>query len=831
MTKSLDISFDTSELLYNAEKLVDEVEKKLFKVNCDITNFQLDDDSCLDGSELYIRDIVNTKFKEINRNKIPANNNYWCYENHIKCQPGNYELQKINKSTFRNDIIRKSSRDIKISHEPIKNDSKNVKLPQPKKYFKKGNLNTIDILTRSSQSSVMPSLKLDTLPNETNIVKGNNDYFPELKINSCKRKKKNENSIDTAVQTSFQELPNDKLPDLLNKSSESFIAKNISNSSLPSCKIKSAINTDKSNHKEISKNNLDQQVLNDNKKSKRSFIEFICQIAELEINNSSEVKSGDFIKENQNDFNNNKSSDIEIINNDFNRNKTKLNSREYKDVDERLNNLDIKIKNIVENTSKLDDQFRCYNNRNHIDFKINSKSNKRDNNFDGVKFPFKPRSRISSSEIIITSETFKSPERFSTPLNNCNYIDIPVNVDTNNTCNDVEELSTSITKFDVNNDSKVFITRNKFSLSTAIENSIDNSYEIIVNEKSKIEFCLLETQKEINNKIHSDKDNDFPKNYIVKKSYCEQDAKNNHCSFNSSNVNNKNTSGNNEKKEFESKKSSISNEKELLESVRSQENIKNNNRKVDKTEDSGKFEKNNPTIESSKDDLRDRTSFDVSAIYSESFEAASLTEVESTLDEHKEINDGKIENFQLHKNDDTKLQANVLINREENTIHETTIVEDSKNELKNRERTTLDIKSISVSENTKKKNNIDQSKNSNLSIQSLTEKNENRKEFLSMYSLPSSYKQIQKNTPSVQTFTEEKGKSSTNDYSEGEFYLPISYSLGEIITITTSSLQGNENLNYYQNLTDGLHDTLNFQSFVDNIIQVGQEMSYTVNQQ
>lgn len=44
MTKSLDVSFDTSELLNNAEKLVDEVEKKIFKVNCDITNFQLDDD-------------------------------------------------------------------------------------------------------------------------------------------------------------------------------------------------------------------------------------------------------------------------------------------------------------------------------------------------------------------------------------------------------------------------------------------------------------------------------------------------------------------------------------------------------------------------------------------------------------------------------------------------------------------------------------------------------------------------------------------------------------------------------------------------------------------
>lgn len=704
---------------------------------------------------MYIRDIVNTKFKEINRDKLSANNNYWCYENHIKCQPHNYELQKINKSTFRNDVIKKSSRDIQISHEQIKNDSKNVKLPQPKKYFKKGNLNTIDVLTRSSQSAVMPSLKLDILPNETNIVGENNDDIPELIINSCKQKKtKNENSIDTAVQTSFQELLNDKPPELLDKSSEFFIAKNISSSSLPSCKIKSAINTDKSNHKEISQNNFDQQVLSDNKKSKRSFIEFICQIAELEINNSSEVKSGDYIKENQNDFNNNKSSNIEIINNDFNWNKIKLNSREYKDVDERLNNLDIKIKNIIGNTSKLDDQFRCYNNRNHIDFKIRSKSNKRDdNNFGGVKIPFKPRSRISSSEI--TSEIFKSPERFSTPLNNCNYIDIPVNVDTKNTCNDVEELSTSITKFDVNNDSKVFITRNKFSLSTANE----NSDEIIVDDKSKIDFCLLETQKEINNKIHSDKDNDFSKNYTVKKLYCEQDAENDHFSSNSSNMNNKKISGNNEKKEFGSKKLSISNEKKLLESVRSQENIKNNNKQVDKNEDSVNFEKNNLTVESSKDDLRDRTSFDVSAIYSESFEAASLTEVESTLEEHKEINDGKIENFQLHKKNDTELQANVLINREENTIHETTIVEDSKDELENREIITVDIKSNSVRENTKEKNNINQSKNSNSSIQSLVEKNENRKEYSSIYSLPSSCRQMQKNSPSVQTSTEEKVSS------------------------------------------------------------------------
>ncbi|XP_074100753.1 uncharacterized protein LOC141528543 isoform X2 [Cotesia typhae] len=794
MSSSLDISIDTSEILDIAEKLVDDVEKKIAEVNYRIKNFRLDDSSYADESELYIREVVNTKFKELNRDILSLDDNYYSEGNEIEYQHCHCEQQNNNTIKLSRVFTLNNNNKQIITNEEQKSDTESK--PQLKVKIKKGILNKTDsIKSQSSQLSVISSLKLDLISNDNNIINKNNSNIPELKNDSCERKQKKESFVDIAVQTSIQEIPHEK-PVSLDKSKDLLTEKNISSDSITNDKIKpEKINPGDDKRQHLCKTNFQQRLTNENtKKSNESFIEFMCRIVELETNNIIEMNTDDLIEENRHQLSYNKTIEDEIINDDFDFNKVNLYSPKFEYVDKILNKFDEKMKTFSENANKLVNVFSrivVCNNKSNINLKI-TKNDNREKNFDGAKLSFKAQTRNSSSETTITSESLKPTERFSTPLNNYS-----VNIDTKNISNDIEELSTPIIKPDINNDSKVFITRNKLSLSAS---TIENYDKVAAHDESEIELHLSETlqkiEKQINEKNHLDECHDFSYNDNDKEYDCQQETEVNFkVPGNSFDITNHKI-WDNKKKQFENTKSSISNEKTLSKSVKLRPSSKNTPLQINQNVEPDHVEIN-LVVDSSKDDLRDRTSFDVSAIYSESFETASFSENENTLDELKNSNDDKIENFELNKENHGEFEPCSSINREKNNSNVYNVIE----ELKDNSQTGEKI--IPVSDN--EKNSLDLANSSkNLSIQSSTKQSKDKKQTSSL-SLESF--QLLEKISSVEILQEKKDKSSSGEYSEGELPLPIS--LGEVRVNGTPNSQENENSNYYQNLTDQIHNILN----------------------
>ncbi|XP_044583714.1 MATH and LRR domain-containing protein PFE0570w-like isoform X1 [Cotesia glomerata] len=793
MSSSLNISIDTSEILDIAEKLIYDVEKKIAQVNYGIKNFRLDDSSYADESVLYIREVVNTKFKELNRDILSLDDDYCSDGNEIEYQ--NCHCEQRNNNTMRLPRVFTLNNNNKqiITNEEQKSGSESK--PQLKVKKKKGILNKTDsIKSQSSQLSVTSSLKLDLLSNDNNIIKKNNSNIPELKNDSCERKQKKESPVDIAVQTSIQETPHEK-PASLDKSQDLLTGKNISSDSISNDKIKpETINPGDDKRQHLCKTNFQQRHINENtKKSNGSFIEFMCRIVELETNNVIEMNTDDLIEENRHQLSYNKTIEDELINDDFDFNKINLYSPKFEHVDKILNKFDEKMKTFSENANKLVNIFSriivCNNNSN-VNLKI-TKSDTREKNFDGVKLSFKAQTRNLSPETTITSKSLKPAERFSTLLNNYS-----VNIDTKNISNDIEEPPTPIIKPDINNDSKVFITRNKLSLSAS---TIENCDKVAAHEKSEIELHLSEIlqtiQKQINEKRHSDECHDFSYNDNVKEFDCQQETEVNYKVLeNSFNITNQKICDN-KKNQFETTKSSFSNEKTLSKSVKLRQSSKNTPLQINQNVEPDYVEMN-LVVDSSKDDVRDRTSFDVSAIYSESFETASFSENENTLDELKNSNDDKIENFELNKENHGEFEPCLSIDREKNNTNVYNVIE----ELKDKSQTGEKI--IPISDN--EKNSINIANSLNLSIQSSTKQNEDKKQTLSL-SLESF--QLLEKIPSVEILQEKMEKSSSDQYSEGELPLPIS--LGEVRLNGTPDSQENENSNYYQNLNDQIHNILN----------------------
>lgn len=579
----------------------------------------------LDERELYIRDLVRIKFDEANGDKMKMEKNVvdrkiWNTE---KNQSTKFNQLNSKGFTVKNVPVRESRLIDKCKN------CKSIKLQN--KYDKTLNTRTNFAVNTKSQLSLKNLERIDLYPELS-------EKSSEKKLRKvCKRADIDRSLIDAAVQTtSLCEIP--KTSGVLSEEAKIPVQTNMTI-------------TDSQSDKNIGQ------------KPKESFIDFLYHIEELDKNNkinennAEKLENNSYVNDDSSEFEEVVGVDIEEI---------ILDPPNIETLDKTLMNFDNKMEIIFRSTSELNSLLSIHTNKKIFE----NKSNKSRNIVNKVKFILKPRKRISSCESSESSETFYPPAKFSTPLIKSKNTDTSVQAELkikSSSDNEIEGLFIPVTDSIIkNNPSKVLTMKNTM-------NSIEKNIEIIEKE---INLCNInENLITIDNE--DNKDENVDTNGTSLPSYSNDSI---HESLNSDNSQKQLNSkidcvnGQNKINIVVDNTSAIENKnEEMCKVVSLQVNAQNSQAENDNKRDLTNLEKINPTPGSS---LNDRTSFDVSGIYSESFED-SVTELKSAsceVNKHdnksKNFDENIIPNVQIIDNEKYEKSTETLTNNlNENKIN------------------------------------------------------------------------------------------------------------------------------------------------------------------
>ncbi|KAK0163042.1 hypothetical protein PV327_006753 [Microctonus hyperodae] len=836
-SQSPNISFSTLDALENAEKLVQEAKRKIIEASYDISIVDYNTErqsriADLDEDELYIRDIVSAQFQKAN-GQISSNTIF------LADKTSNFvinSLPRTQRITSKETIERVGVR----CHETKKKmeSCKECLMSKDKQELRKKMLLEKFHSQKAARVDIKPQLtlknmeRLDLLPTEINCettMKNVKTY--EFKGESTKPTIINESLIDVAIQTSLCELSReDKVPsNKLTGLSVDFLQ-----SSSSKCVNQQGITKNSGMHLNESKciNHKEKTSKEKNgEESKISFLDFLCHIADLEKIESTTFERIATHGNNSDEYTQYSEGDKNIYY-DFNYKKISLELPNVRKFDDIMDNMDRKIENISKGIEIFENEFfpvkihhkitddvpvaTQFINKNTSSLiaekiiespkrKINIKKLNSRNKFNdaqtAVKFILKPRTRISSSESTESSETILPPARFSTPLSNYRYVDVPaINIENKNSPDIIEEIFIPITEPDLMNDiSNVPITRNKFSSissidvnSPGIQNKITavnidtDSKSIVENDEEKsakniqsnaIEPSLpphLNQQSDENSKskIDNTQKNLYTKLSDNKKDFdSEINMVDHHLKVViSSDIKPVTIAENFQESLGNHSKENNPNNLNLHESMQdgdtANSDIDEKNNSIDNKEHSNMVILDKMNVTSTELSIRDRTSLDVSAIYSENFEPSLVTELKSIS---KDIESDKNKSLVLIEENSTKINLIDEVIDEAKNI-KIFAAETSNHLNENKKETSLTQLSKSFNSNYTNSNKKNASDGNTVSISS---------------SSTSSLRKLSINSASsVQTLNETKAKLSTDDrYSEGEFYLPsscCSYSLGEI---------------------------------------------------
>ncbi|XP_034947620.1 MATH and LRR domain-containing protein PFE0570w-like [Chelonus insularis] len=428
---------------------------------------------------------------------------------------------------------------------------------------------------------------------------------------------------------------------------------------------------------------------------------------------------------------------------------------------------------------------------------------------DEMKFILEPKSRISSYESV-SSDVFYQQARFSTPLNNYKNIEVShhhhvnkKNVDIN--CCDhkkhsiTEQKSNVDVNIDVKNDVNVFITRNQLSSISCEEKNSELTKEKIVDsqkEKNKdLKSTLVEkfNEKSDCSNISENNDTDDQQHNIISNSV-EHLSSNSPINSHHVSISNNNKKSNPmneiaEKHHQEQSEKSVADDKITKhdhssegsdsEMAKGKNEADENNLRINKVERNNKL-----TPASSKNDTHNRTSYDISAIYSENFED-SVTEIKSILKEH---DTDKSKSYSSEK----KIERNNNDNIENRTLTENESEKILSYNIKN---TNIDLEINEMSKSISLHVKIDENPSNKFepkssladtSDKSLEKNNNDMEDKLfssTSISRSSSRKSISSSISNSKKLKINKiGLSSSEDFSEGEIHVPesCSYSIGEI---------------------------------------------------
>ncbi|KAK0093128.1 hypothetical protein PV326_014236 [Microctonus aethiopoides] len=826
--QSPNISFSTLDALENAEKLVQEAKRKIIEAsyNISIVDYNAERQSRiadLDEDELYIRDIVTAQFQKANR-QIFSNTISLADKtpNFVITSPPRME-RIISKEAIERGGIRYHGMNKKMETCKeclMSKDKQELREKISLEKFHSQKAARVDIKPQLTLKNVE---RLDLLPTEINsetTMKNVKTY--EFKGESTKPTTISESLIDVAIQTSLCELsrednvPSNKLTELSVDFLQSSSSKCVNQQEITK---NSGMHLDESNRINHGKKTSKEK---NGEESKISFLDFLCHIADLgKIEPSASERIA--IDRNNSDEYTQYSEDDKDIYYDFNPKKISLDPPNVKKLDDIMDDMDRKIENISKGIETFENdffplkihkqmindvsvatQFIDKNTSSLVAEKIiespkrkfnGKKLNSRNKFHDAqatVKFLLRPRTRISSSESTESSEAILPPARFSTPLSNYRHVDVPaINIEDKNSRDTIEEFFIPITEPDLMNDtSNVPITRNKCSPISSIDvnsseiqnkinavnpemdsksiveniqsNAIEPSLSPNLNQQSheNLESEIDNTQKNLDIKSSDNKkdvDSEINMGHHLLKVAISSDIKPVTVAENF-----QETLGN----QFEENNP---NNLYLHDSMQDKDpvdsDINETNNAIDDKEHSNMVILDKMNATSTELSIRDRTSLDVSAIYSESFEPSLVTELKSIS-----------KDIEIDKN-----KCSVLIEENSTKIN---LVDEVIDEAKNIKIFATEA-SHHLNENKKETSLTQLSKSCNSNYTKSNEKNASDRNTVSISSSStSSLRKVSINSASsVQTLNETKAKLSADDrYSEGEFYLPssCSYSLGEI---------------------------------------------------
>ncbi|KAF7994000.1 hypothetical protein HCN44_011269 [Aphidius gifuensis] len=761
---SSSISMETLEALDYADKLVQQARQIITGVShqaaIDINSRIFETDLHTNEEDLYINDIVNEKFDEAN-GKIKSISS-------IKNSTFLYH-KKINKPKLSSPIIQKNEKNknckkfIDEKNEAIKNKE----IINDKLCIKNGpkiNIKNSLSIVNVDRHDIMPDNKLSSSKFiNTKIYEFKHDSIDKKIIEVCK--------IDAAVQTSLRD------------------------SSTNSFKFDEPLADPTRSQIDLDNNNVDQLTCPraDDEKIQTKLI------TPDDDNNNIDNLNDESIEKS---MKNNQETDV-IDSDNFKHEIIELNSLKLNSFDEILSNMEEKIKAIAqaidnfENISLSDDDDNEKFPNKQIDIIVDEKNDDDNDDDNSVKVLFRART-MSNSSSCISSEIFYPPNRFSTPLINSNQQDTNKNtkdiitttitttsealiVNSNNdnfkipsVIRKLTSSSSSSSLTDVKCQSTLFNNKNsKTTTTTSVKNNNKSSIDTNVTS-----FPTYSSEKSIDN--YRSRLNSASKLYNEKEKY-EINKVTNEMSSVKTLKNNKSL----ELILLDESLHDVVDDDEQKNNINKHDDIKLSVK--DKTSKHSVLSENtkgtNNTVGSYVS--KDRTSYDLSGIYSEDFVCSlkndkSISKISSLQQSQQELSKIKSKENTVISQEASSSKKD-LLNSKNNSVVNLSIPVVKLNDSSFRKSS-----SSSCSNENKSKSLIDSCKNSlehELSKISTSENNKRHQMTTSISSRASSVSSSSSlSSKLMKKIHQINKKYPTDDYSEGELCPPSSssYSLGEI---------------------------------------------------